>query len=75
MTEKTTRRISLDLGEALDQAVTDAARKLGLSKAETMRRAASYLGQAMRDEDKGYCVGSWKEVEGQLTEKKLYLIR
>mgnify|MGYP001170443684 CR=1 FL=1 len=74
MATQTQRRISVELGSALEHALEEAANKLGLSKAETIRRATSYLREALNDEEQGYCVGSWKELENGI-EKKRYLIR
>jgi len=70
---KSITRVSVDLGDVLNNAVTEAAAKLGLTKAETMRRAAAYLNEAIKDKENGYSIGSWKELENAV-ERKVYVI-
>lgn len=75
MLDSKSRRVSVDLGEALDQAVSEAAEELGLSKPETLRRAASYLREALADSKKGYCVGAWRELDEGGIDRRAYVIR
>jgi len=69
----TTKRVSLDLGEGLFQAIERASKQLGCSKADTLRRAAIYLTRAMEDESQGYCVGSWKESDEKIERNRYFL--
>jgi len=54
-------RFTIDLSEDIDSRLTFIARKKGISKAETVRRAFALLSIADQEEDKGYSLGIIKE--------------